>query len=364
MKTLCFSTKLNENSIYLIIVTEPHLINGLNKLIFILNMILMNIDQITDLINQDITNVNFEIHNRLKSEITLINKLVQHIINNGGKKIRSIIILLVAKSLNYKKTQHIIIATLIEFIHIAALLHDDVVDAASMRRGKKTSNVIFGNAASVLVGDFIYTRAFQMMTELKSLRILSLMANAVNIIAKGEILQLTHCNNPSITIHNYMKIIYNKTACLFEVASQASAILANANTQQEQALSNYGKYIGIAFQLIDDLLDYDSSNTILFGKNIGNDLHEGKPTLPLLHAIHHSTPEEASFIRQAIKKGNSRHLLHIILNTMHQYGSLEYTKKCAETEINKAISCLNILPSSPYKQALESVAYFIIQRYY
>lgn len=324
----------------------------------------MNIDQITALIKQEINNVNYEIHNRLTSEVTLINKLVQHIIKNGGKKIRSIIILLVAKSLNYKKSKHIIIATLIEFIHIATLLHDDVIDISSMRRGKKTANIIFGNSASILVGDFIYTRAFQMMTELKSFRILSIMAKAVNLIAKGEILQLAHCNNPCITIHNYMQIIYNKTARLFEVASQSSAILADANTQQEQALSNYGKYIGIAFQLIDDLLDYNTPNTILFGKNTGNDLNEGKPTLPLLHAIHHSTPKEASFIRQAIKKGNNRNLLHIILHTMQQYGSLEYTKKCAEIEINKALSCLKILPSSPYKQALKSIAHFIIHRYH
>lgn len=324
----------------------------------------MNIEQITELIKQDITGVNFEIHKRLKSEVTLINKFVKHIVKNGGKKIRSIIILLVAKSLNYSKTQHIIIAALIEFIHVATLLHDDVVDVSSMRRGKKTANVIFGNAASVLVGDFIYTRAFQMMTELKSLRILSLMANAVNVIAKGEILQLTHCRNPHTTINNYMQIIYNKTARLFEVASQSSAILANANTQQEQALSNYGKYIGIAFQLIDDLLDYNSSNTILLGKNKGNDLNEGKPTLPLLHAIYHSTPKEASFIRKAIKKGNNQHLLHLILDTMQQYGSLEYTKKCAEMEINKAIACLNILPPSPYRQALEHIAHFVIHRYY
>lgn len=324
----------------------------------------INIDPIIKLIKQDIDHVKTEIHKRLKSEITLINQLVQHITNNGGKQIRSIVILLIAKSLNYKKTEHIIIAALVECIHIATLLHDDVIDTASIRRGKITANIIFGNSASVLVGDFIYTKAFQMMTELKSLQILSLMANTVNIIATGEILQLTYCNNPNITINNYMKIIYNKTACLFEAASQTSAILANANIQQEQALSNYGKYIGVAFQLIDDILDYNTSHTILSGKDIGNDLKEGKTTLPLLHAIHHSTPKEASFIRKAIKKGNNRHLLNIILNTMQQYGSIEYTKKQAEKEINKAISCLNVLPPSPYKQALKTLAYFVVQRYY
>lgn len=325
----------------------------------------MNIEQITKLIQQDINNVKSEIHNRLKSETCLINQLVQHIINSGGKQIRAIVILLIAKSLNYKKKQHIIIATLVECIHIATLLHDDVIDTASMRRGKITANIIFGNSASVLVGDFIYTRAFQMMIELKSLRILSLMANAVNVIATGEILQLTHCNDPFITINNYMKIIYNKTARLFEVASQTSAILANANVQQEQALRNYGKYIGIAFQLIDDMLDYNTSNSILSGKHIGNDLKEGKTTLPLLHAIHNSTPKEASFIRKTIKKGKNLHqVLNIISNTIQQHGSLEYTKKCAEIEINKALACLNVLPPSPYKQGLKMLAYFIIQRYY
>lgn len=324
----------------------------------------MNIEPIIKLIQQDIEKVKFEIRKRLKSEAILINQLIQHIINSGGKQIRSIIILLVAKSLDYKKKQHTIIAALVECIHIATLLHDDIVDTASMRRGKITANIIFGNSASVLVGDFIYTRAFQMMTELKSLRILSLMANAVNVIAIGEILQLTYCNNPTITINNYMKIIYNKTARLFEVASQTSAILANANIQQEQALSNYGKYIGIAFQLIDDILDYNASDPILYGKHIGKDLKEGKTTLPLLHAIHNSTPKEASFIKKAIKKGNHRDLLNIVLNTMQQYGSLEYTKKCAEIEINKAINCLNVLPPSPYKQALKMLAHFIIKRYY
>ncbi|WP_159714846.1 octaprenyl diphosphate synthase [Blochmannia endosymbiont of Camponotus nipponensis] len=321
----------------------------------------MNINQISELTKQDMADVNSEIRTRLTSDITLINKLVQYIVNSGGKRIRPMITLLIARALHYKKVQHVTIATLIEFIHTATLLHDDVVDKSHMRRGKITTNMIFGNTASILVGDFIYTRAFQMMTELESLRILSLMADAVNIIAEGEMLQLTNRNNPSITIDNYMKIIYSKTARLFEVASQSSAILADANAYQEKALRNYGRYVGIAFQLIDDLLDYNASETI-FGKNIGNDLNEGKPTLPLLHAIHHSTPKQALLIRQAIKQGNNRHSLNIILDTMNQHGSLEYTRQRAETEINKAISCLKILPPSPYRQALASLATYVIQR--
>ncbi|URJ25177.1 octaprenyl diphosphate synthase [Candidatus Blochmannia ocreatus (nom. nud.)] len=321
----------------------------------------MNINQIIQLIAPDMAHVNSEIRTRLKSKITLINKLAQYIIDNKGKQIRPMITILSAKALQYKKKQHITIAALIEFIHTAALLHDDVVDHSCMRRGQITTNVIFGNSANILVGDFIYTKAFQMMTELKSLRILSLMSDAVNIIAEGEIKQLMNCNNPNITIDNYMKIIYSKTARLFEVASQASAILAKANIFQEKALRNYGRYVGVAFQLIDDLLDYDASETIL-GKNIGNDLNEGKLTLPLLHTIHHSTPKQASFIRNAIKTGNNRHLLNKILSTMREYGSLEYTKKCATIRINKAISCLKILPTSPYKKALKSLATNIVQR--
>ncbi|CAD83615.1 octaprenyl-diphosphate synthase [Candidatus Blochmanniella floridana] len=324
----------------------------------------MNINQINKLIKQDIININFEIHKRLKSNIILINKFIKYIINSGGKKIRSTMILLIAKSLTYNKTQHTILATLIEFIHTATLLHDDVIDHSTTRRGKTTANIIFGNPASILIGDFIYTRAFQMMTELQSLRILSLMADAVNIIAEGEILQLTYCNDPTITMNNYMQIIYKKTARLFEVASQSSAILAHANIQQEQALSNYGKYIGIAFQLIDDLLDYNASDIVSFGKNIGNDLNEGKLTLPLLHAIYHSTPKEASIIHQAITDKNNQNLLYTVLNIMQQYGSLDYTRKCAETKINKAINCLNILSPSPYKHALKHLAYFILTRCY
>lgn len=323
----------------------------------------MNITQITKLIRQDMIDVNSEIYKQLNSEISLINELIQHILNNKGKQIRPMITILTAKALHYKKKQHIIIAALIECIHTATLLHDDVIDASCIRRGQKTANIAFGNAASILVGDFIYTRAFHMMTQLKSLSILSLMANAVNIIAKGELLQLINCNNSTISTHKYMKIIYHKTARLFEVSSQVSAILSGANSHQEKALRNYGRYIGIAFQLINDLLNYKLSNT-KFRKNTGDDLNAGKPTLPLIHAIHNSTPKQALIIHRAIQQGNNRHLLHIILEILHQCGSLEYTQKCAEIKIKKAISYLNILPPSPYRQALENLANFILQKNY
>lgn len=323
----------------------------------------MNINQIYKLIQQDIKAVNSEIYKQLNSEISLIQKLAHYILNNKGKQIRPIITILTAKALHYQKKEHIIIAAFIEFIHTATLLHDDVIDSSCVRRGQKTANVTFGNAASILVGDFIYTRAFQMMTKLQSLPILSLMAKAVNIIAKGEILQLMTCNNPTINIHEYMKIIYGKTACLFEVSSQTSAILAGANSQQEQALRNYGKYVGIAFQLINDLLDYKSSQKI-FGKNIGDDLNSGKPTLPLIHAIHRSTPTQALIIQKAIQQGNNRNSLNKILDILYQYGSLEYTYQCAEVKIKKAVSYLKFLSPSPYRQALKNLAHLVLQKHY
>lgn len=321
----------------------------------------MNINQISKLIQQDMIEVNAEICKQLNSEIPLIKKLTQHILKHKGKQIRPMIAVLTAKTLHYTKKQHIIIAALIEFIHTATLLHDDVIDSSYTRRGQTTANITFGNTASILVGDFIYTRAFQMITKLKSLPILSLMANAVNIIAEGEILQLMYCNNSTISINKYMKIIYKKTARLFEVSSQTSAILAGANFYQEQALRKYGKYFGIAFQLINDLSDYKLSKKI-FEKNSGEDLNSGKFTLPLIHAIYHSNSEQKSIIYQAIKQNNNHHLLTTILNILHQYGSLEYTYQCAVIYVKKSISYLNILPVSPYRQALENLANLILQK--
>ncbi|KYP96740.1 octaprenyl diphosphate synthase [Sodalis-like endosymbiont of Proechinophthirus fluctus] len=321
----------------------------------------MNLEQITELTAQDMAEVNTAIREQLNSEVALINQLGRYIISGGGKRIRPMIAVLAARVLHYQGKQHVTVAALTEFIHTATLLHDDVVDESDMRRGKATANVAFGNAASVLVGDFIYTRAFQMMTALESLRVLKLMSEAVNIIAEGEVLQLMNCNDPDITIDSYMRVIYSKTARLFEAASQSSAILAGADTYQEAALRDYGRYLGTAFQLIDDLLDYGADGKTL-GKNTGDDLNEGKPTLPLLHAMHNGTPEQATLIRQAIEQGNGRHLLETVLETMRQCDSLGYTLRCAEKEADKAISCLNCLSPSPYRDALEGLAYVAVQR--
>lgn len=323
----------------------------------------MNLEKITELTAQDMADVNATILKQLDSDVSLINQLGYYIIGGGGKRIRPMIAVLTARALGYQGDKHITVAALIEFIHTATLLHDDVVDESNMRRGKATANAEFGNAASVLVGDFIYTRSFQMMTSLKSLRVLELMSEATNIIAEGEVLQLMNINDPDISEESYMRVIYSKTARLFEAAAQSSAILAGAIKQQEQAFQNYGRYLGTAFQLIDDLLDYDADGQTL-GKNTGDDLNEGKPTLPLLHAMHHGAPEPAALIRKAIEQGNGRHLLDTVLQTMHEVGSLDYTRKRAEQEADKAILSLTILPDSKYKQALIGLANMAVHRSY
>lgn len=321
----------------------------------------MNLEQITDLTAQDMAAVNATILDQLNSDVTLINQLGYYIISGGGKRIRPMIAVLAARALQYQGNKHVTVAALIEFIHTATLLHDDVVDESDMRRGKATANAAFGNAASVLVGDFIYTRAFQMMTGLESLRVLALMSEAVNVIAEGEVLQLMNCNDPDITEESYMRVIYSKTARLFEAAAQSSAILAGASPAHEQALQDYGRYLGTAFQLIDDLLDYDADGDML-GKNTGDDLNEGKPTMPLLHAMKHGNAQQSAMIREAIEQGNGRHLLEPVLEAMYQAGSLAYTRLRAEQEADKAIAALQVLPATPYRTALEGLAHLAVKR--
>jgi octaprenyl-diphosphate synthase len=321
----------------------------------------MNLEQIIRLAAPDMAAVNETILKQLNSDVVLINQLGHYIISGGGKRIRPMIAVLAARALDYQGEGHITAAAFIEFIHTSTLLHDDVVDESELRRGKATANATFGNAASVLVGDFIYTRSFQLMTSLGSLRILELMSAATNVIAEGEVMQLMNCNDPDLSEADYMQVIYSKTARLFEAAAQTSAILAGASQEQEQALQDYGRYIGTAFQLIDDLLDY-SADSHQLGKNLGDDLNEGKPTLPLLHAMNHSDGENASMIRTAIEQGNGRHLLEKVLKIMNECGSLKYTQLKAEQEAEKAINALDCLPDSDYKQALIGLARLSVQR--
>lgn len=321
----------------------------------------MDFKIIQALIAQDMAKVDNKILAQLNSDVALINQLGFYIVHSGGKRLRPILVLLSANALGYKDEGHITAAAFIEFIHTATLLHDDVVDESHLRRGKATANALFGNAASVLVGDYIYTRSFQMMTELRSLKILNVMSQATNVIAEGEVLQLMNCNDPNTTEARYMQVIYSKTARLFEVATQLGAILSEASPEIETAMQDYGRYLGTAFQLIDDVMDYTSKEEEM-GKNTGDDLAEGKPTLPLIHAMKHGDAQQAAMIKKAIEQGNGLDMLAPILACMEELGSLEYTRQCAEKEAQKAIAALDIIPDSQYKQALHSLALLAVHR--
>jgi octaprenyl-diphosphate synthase len=321
----------------------------------------MDFKAIQTLTATDMAKVDETILAQLNSDVSLINQLGFYIVSGGGKRIRPLLAILAARSLGYEGTAHTTAAAFIEFIHTATLLHDDVVDESDMRRGKATANAAFGNAASVLVGDFIYTRSFQMMTTLGSLKILELMSNAVNVIAEGEVLQLMNCNDPDTTEASYMQVIYSKTARLFEAATQIGAILCDAPQDVETALQNYGRYLGTAFQLIDDVMDYTADGDQM-GKNVGDDLAEGKPTLPLLYAMQHGNAEQRAMIREAIEKANGMDRLTDILQAMEETGSLEYTRQKALEEADKAIDALKVIPDSDYKQALIELTHLAVHR--
>lgn len=323
----------------------------------------LTLEQIQSLAQADMQAVNAEILSQLNSEVILINQLGHYIIAGGGKRIRPLIAVLAARALGYEGDKHITCAAFIEFVHTATLLHDDVVDESDLRRGRATANAMFGNAASVLVGDFIYTRSFQMMTDVDSLKVLKVMSSATNVLAEGEVQQLMNCNDPNTTEASYMMVIYSKTARLFEAATQCAAIIAGADEAQEEALKQYGCYLGTAFQLIDDILDY-SANAEKFGKNIGDDLAEGKPTLPLLHAMQNGNPQQAALIREAIEQGGKREALDEILAIMQEHKSLDYAMARAKAEAQKAVDALAVLPESEYKQALISLAYLSVDRAY
>ncbi|MGF1725160.1 octaprenyl diphosphate synthase [Photobacterium nomapromontoriensis] len=321
----------------------------------------MDFNAIQALTADDMAAVDAKILAQLNSDVALINQLGFYIVSGGGKRLRPMLAILAARALNYQGEKHTTAAAFIEFTHTATLLHDDVVDESDMRRGKATANAMFGNAASVLVGDYIYTRSFQMMTSLRSLRILDIMSEAVNVIAEGEVQQLMNCNDPDTTEDNYMQVIYSKTARLFEAATQIAAILVDAPQDIETALQDYGRYLGTAFQLIDDVMDYNADGKEM-GKNVGDDLAEGKPTLPLLHAMTHGNAEQAAMIREAIEQGNGLDKLQPILACMHDVGSLEYTQQRAEEEAEKAIASLATIPDSDYKAALVALAHLAVHR--
>jgi octaprenyl-diphosphate synthase len=320
------------------------------------------IDDVYRLIAHDMKAVNLLIEQRLQSDVVLINQLSHYIINSGGKRLRPILVLLSAGAFGYKGDQHINLAAIIEFIHTATLLHDDVVDASEVRRGNETANTIWGNEAAVLVGDFLYSRAFQMMVDADSMRIMTILSNATNVIAEGEVLQLLNCNDPNTTEQRYLDVIRFKTAKLFEAAAQLGAVLNHASPEQEEAMARYGMHLGTAFQLVDDVLDYSSSAEEM-GKNIGDDLAEGKPTLPLIRAMTVGRPEHAAMIRQAIHEGG-RDYIQDVTQAIQATDALAYTADKARQEADTAISMLNVIPQSRFKEALITLAEFSVSRTY
>ncbi|TWX72597.1 octaprenyl diphosphate synthase [Colwellia sp. C1TZA3] len=321
----------------------------------------MNIKNIQTLAQQDMTAVNDLIFSKLHSDVALINQLGVYIINGGGKRMRPLLTVLAARAIGYQGNEHLQLAAIVEFIHTSTLLHDDVVDESNMRRGRETANAMFGNSASVLVGDFLYSRSFQMMSELRNLKIMDILSDATNIIAEGEVLQLMNCNDPNTTEDSYMKVIYCKTAKLFEAATRLAAVIAKQDEATEMAMLNYGKHLGTAFQLVDDIMDY-TADAKAMGKNVGDDLAEGKPTLPLLYAMAHGNEQQKNMISSAIEHGDGMEHLDDILAAMKQTGALVYTQDKAEQEADKAISAIAILPESAYKQALISLAHIAANR--
>jgi len=321
----------------------------------------MDFKAISQLSHTDMDAVNTLITEQLTSDVALINQLGFYIINSGGKRMRPLLTVLAARALGYQGKDHVTIAAIIEFIHTSTLLHDDVVDESTMRRGKETANALFGNQASVLVGDFLYSRSFQMMTELKSLTIMEVLADATNIIAEGEVLQLINVNDPDTTEESYLRVIYCKTAKLFEAATHLAAVINDNDQATIDAMKAYGTHLGTAFQLVDDHLDYTADSEKL-GKNIGDDLAEGKPTLPLIYAMKKGTQQQAALIREAIVEGNGMDNLEKILAILDELGALDYTLAQAQIESEKAIRALSIIPESPYKEALIALAYLAANR--
>ena len=332
------------------------------------NAVASNISTPTDfsavqrLLAPEVQAVNRLIETRLRSDVVLVNQVAHHIINSGGKRLRPLVVLLSAQAHNYQGEHHIELAAIVEFIHTATLLHDDVVDESSLRRGQATANAVFGNEASVLVGDFLYSRAFQMMVSVGDMRIMEIMADTTNVIAEGEVLQLLNCGDPETTEEQYLQVIRSKTAKLFQAAAQVGVILSGGNEAQANAMASYGMHLGTAFQLVDDVLDYEGAPGDI-GKNVGDDLAEGKPTLPLIHAIREGNENQAQIVREAIQEGG-RDRIEAVIRAVESTGGIEYTAQAASAEADKAIEALADLPSSPYRDALEGLAEFSVSRSY
>ena len=307
-----------------------------------------------------LTEVDRVIRESLHSDVVLVQNVAEYIVNSGGKRLRPTLLVLSANACGYSGREHFVMAAVVELIHTATLLHDDVVDESSLRRGRPTANAQFGNAPSVLVGDFLYSRAFQMMVGLNQMRVLAVLSDATNVIAEGEVLQLLNCRNPDVDEARYLDVVRRKTAKLFEAAMRLGAILAGAERELEDALGSYGTYLGTAFQLIDDVLDYSGDASVI-GKNLGDDLAEGKATLPLIHAMTQGSPEQREIVRHAITEGGLEDFAAIHA-TIESTGALAYARKVAAAEADRAVAALHQLPDSIHKDSLLQLASFAVRR--
>jgi len=320
----------------------------------------VTLEELYALIGPDMKAVDTVIRERLYSEVVLVRQVAEYIINSGGKRMRPALVLLTAGAMDYRGSQHHELAAVVEFIHTATLLHDDVVDESELRRGRDTANAAFGNAASVLVGDFLYSRAFQMMVAVNNMRVMQVLSDATNIIAEGEVLQLMNCHDADVDEERYMQVINYKTAKLFEAAARLGGIIGAASPELEEALAQYGMHLGTAFQLIDDVLDYSGQEADT-GKHLGDDLAEGKPTLPLIHAMLHGTPEHAACVRRAIEEGG-RDAFPEVLQAIKASGALEHTRARAKQEAALAREAISRLGDSIYKKALLELSFLAVER--
>ena len=322
----------------------------------------MVLNQLKGLLAADMAAVDSTIRDRLRSEVVLVNQVSEYIINGGGKRLRPALVVLSAKAFGYHGPHHHMLAAVVEFIHTATLLHDDVVDESALRRGRATASALFGNAASVLVGDFLYSRAFQMMVEVGDMRVMQTLADATNTIAEGEVLQLLNCHDAGVDAANYLHVIHCKTAKLFEAAMRLGAILAGAGEAMERAAAEYGMRLGTAFQLVDDVLDYSGEEQET-GKNLGDDLAEGKPTLPLIYAMQRGTAQQSAVVRAAIEDGDIARFAEV-LQVIKATGALEYTRAQAQNEAQAACAAIYALPDTHYKESLLQLAAFAASRQY
>ncbi len=304
--------------------------------------------------------VDAAIRAQLYSDVALVSQIADYIISAGGKRIRPALVLLMANAWGYRGEDHFKLAAVVEFIHTATLLHDDVVDESDLRRGRKTANAMFGNAASVLVGDFVYSRAFQMMVSVNSMRVMQILADATNVIAEGEVLQLMNMHDPDVTEERYLQVIRSKTAKLFEAATELGSLIAGAPEPQVTAAAEYGRSLGTAFQLIDDVLDY-SGDSGAIGKNVGDDLREGKPTLPLIYLMQHGSAQQRALVRECIANGDEAHFDEV-LTAITSSGALDYTRRQAEAARDRAIEAIAGFPAGPCKDALQALANFAVDR--